>query len=185
MALRFFLLSGHYRSQLNFADNSLEQAAASIKRVNEFVFRLADFLDSPSSESAADTAAISFVENIRKRYVAALENDLDVPSALASVFDLVSEGNRLLDKGNLGRNSAEAFLDFMNSDFDSIFGVVASKTEISVTKEESKLLEERQIARRTKDWKKSDEIRQKLLANGIEVQDTPEGQKWRRIRKST
>ena len=184
LVLRYFLLSGHYRSQLNFTDNSLEQAAASIKRINEFVFRLNDFLDSSNSGSEPEDAeSISTVESIRGRYISALENDLDVPSALAAVFDLISEGNRILDKGSTGRKSAEAFLGFMNNDFNSVFGVVASRSEITI--EESKLLEERQIARKAKDWKKSDEIRQKLLADGIEVQDTPEGQKWRRVTKST
>ncbi len=183
--LRYFLLSGHYRYQLNFAENSLEQAAASVKRINEFVSRLNDSLQSSVDKTrATDSEVILLLEKSREKYVSALENDLDAPTALAAVFDLVTEGNRLLDKGNLGSRSIEALLDFMRKDFDSVFAVLYQTSDESLGVLESTLLAERKAARDSKDWKKSDELRSRLISLGIEVQDTPIGQKWRRMMKS-
>ncbi len=108
-------------------------------------------------------------------------NDLDVPSALAVVFDLIGEGNRLLDRKNLGSGAIHSLLDFMKGDFDGLFGVIHPEDASALSESQAKLLGERSIARTSKDWKKSDELRKELLTLGVEVQDTPEGQKWRRV----
>ncbi len=183
--LRYFLLSGHYRYQLSFSDNSLEQASGSVRRINEFVSRLEDSLKSSKDEgSSLDSDTAMLVETARARYVSALDNDLDAPDALAVVFDLISEGNRMLDRGDLSRRSLEAFLEFMRKDFDSVFAVVSTLSDESLGELESRLLEERKAARRAKDWKTSDELRNRLLSLGVEVQDTHDGQKWRRVSKT-
>ncbi len=181
--LRYFLLSGHYRSQLNFADNSLEQAAGAVRRINEFVSRLTDSMGSTKNDEAGplDDEVLSLVEESRESYVEALDHDLDVPSALAVVFDLIGEGNRLLDRKNLGSGAIHSLLDFMKGDFDGLFGVIHPEDASALSESQAKLLGERSIARTSKDWKKSDELRKELLTLGVEVQDTPEGQKWRRV----
>lgn len=184
-ALRFFLLSGQYRTQLNFTDQSLEQAAASVRRINEFVFRLRELLESKDIENKGErssTSAGNLVSNTRENYVSALDNDLDTPRALAAVFDFITQGNKLLDSKQVSQADIKAMLDFMLEDFDSVFAVVvrASGSENILSDEVKKMLEEREIARREKNWKLADSLRVKLLDEGIEVQDTPEGQKWRR-----
>lgn len=185
LALRYFLLSGHYRSQLNFTDSSLEQASGSIKRINEFVARLEDISEGNEvRESPADSDAEMLAEKTRTRFVASMDDDLDSPSALAAVFELIGEGNRLLDKASVGRNGVRALLNFIRDDFGTVFGVLSSNRGEALGEMELKMLNERTEARRTRDWKKSDELRSKLLSLGIEVQDTPSGQKWRRIPKS-
>jgi len=183
--LRYFLLSGHYRSQLNFAENSLEQASGSVKRINEFVMRLSDSMSSKNrdEEGPLDSEVLSLVEESRAIYIESLDHDLDAPSALATVFELIAEGNRLLDRGNLGGEAIRALLDFMRKDFDSLFAVIYPSGASALSELEAKLLEERKTARLSKDWKSSDELRKELLASGVEVQDTPDGQKWRRISK--
>jgi cysteinyl-tRNA synthetase len=183
--LRYFLLSGHYRSQLNFAENSLEQAAGAVKRINEFVSRLTDSLDSSKNDETGplDEEVLVLVEETRESYVEALDHDLDVPSALAVVFELVAEGNRLLDRKNLGSGAIQALLDFMKGDFDNLFAVIHPDEASALSDSEAGLLKERSIARSSKDWKRSDELRKELLTSGVEVQDTPEGQKWRKISK--
>jgi len=185
LTLRYFLLSGHYRSQLNFAENSLEQAAGSVKRINEFVARLQDFLVSLKSgdEGSLDNEVLALVEEARGSYVTALDHDLDVPRALAIVFDLIAEGNSLLDHKNLGGEALHLLLEFMKEDFDKLFAVIQSTGSNTLSETETKLLEERELARSSKDWKRSDEIRKELLAFGVEVQDTPDGQKWRKVSK--
>jgi cysteinyl-tRNA synthetase len=185
--LRYFLLSGHYRSQLNFAENSLEQAAGSVKRINEFVSRLTDALRNVelNENGSLDAEALSLVIKTRESYVSALDRDLDVPSALAVVFDLIAKGNRLLDRGNLGRRAVLSLLEFMKNDFDALFAVLVPEEKESLGVLEIRLLEERQNARRMKDWKLSDELRKRLLALGVEVQDTSQGQKWRTVAKDS
>lgn len=180
LSLRYFLLSGHYRSQLNFTDYSLDQAAASVKRINEFVLRLED----SKSAAGSDFEVVKLVEKTREKFVNAMDNDLDSPSALAAVFELISEGNRLLDKGEAGKNGIQALAQFMNVDFGSVFGVVQSRANEALDSIDSSLLQRREAARKAKDWKTSDDLRAELRSRGIEVQDAPEGQKWRRIPRS-
>lgn len=183
-SIRFFLLSGHYRAQLNFTEQSIDQASASVKRINEFVSRLNEKLVE-SDESETDSSVAAKIENVRSSYIDALENDLDSPAALAIVFDFISNGNRLLDEGRLSKSDIRLMLEFMSNDFNKIFGVihpVLSTSELSV--EIRTLLQERENARKNKDWKRSDGLREKLLNLGIEVQDTPEGQRWRKTLSS-
>lgn len=180
-SIRFFLLSGHYRAQLNFAEKSLEQASASVRRLNEFVSRLKEH--APKDDIATDEKTESLVEQARKTYVEALDNDLDVPAALATVFQFVSEANKLLDEGKLAESGVESMLDFMINDFNRIFGVIESDVDDELSHEITTILWEREEARKLKDWRRSDSLRDKLLSLGIEVQDTPQGQKWRRKAK--
>lgn len=187
-ALRFFLLSGQYRTQLNFTDQSLEQAASSVKRINDFVARLEESLASSSPTTRSDSASSSTVSDLvsrtRETFVAALDNDLDTPRALAAVFELISQGNKLLDSDQLDKEQLKTILEFMRNDFDSIFAVLTrpsgAEASIPLSEEISQMLEQRAKAREQKDWKRADQIRDKLLAQGIELQDTPQGQKWRR-----
>lgn len=184
--LRLLLLSGHYRAQLNFAEKSLEQAASSVKRITEFVLRLEESRKSVGGNAADEFNALAseLVEKTRVTYMRALENNLDTPSALAAVYEFITEGNRLLDRagaGGLGLKGVDAMLDFINREFNYIFGAFEKQAEVQeLAPEISSLLEERKIAREARDWAKSDMLRQKLLEAGVEVQDTPQGQKWRR-----
>ena len=179
--LRYFLLSGHYRSQLNFADASLQQAAASVNRINEFVSRLEDSLESARDDDLPDSEIRALVEKSRGAFVESLDNDLDAPGALAAVFELISKANRILDRRIVGRKDLEELLEYIMKDFNAVFGIV--QTGGSLRDEELDLLNWRKQARGEKDWKTSDELRRKLQSMGIEVQDTADGQKWRRISK--
>ena len=181
--VRFLLLSGHYRAQLNFSDTSLEQAASALKRINEFVARLEDVLPLGSDNGSMEGPIRELVEGARERFVAALENDLDAPTALATVFEFIKEGNRFLDLGASSSFGLQSMLDFMRQDFDKVFGVLYSLDSNSrLSPDQQSWLDEREKARGSKDWAKSDELRSKLLATGIEVQDTPQGQKWRLLK---
>ncbi|MDG6922759.1 MAG: cysteine--tRNA ligase, partial [Nitrososphaerota archaeon] len=173
--LRFLLLSGHYRAQLNFTEKSLDQASSSVKRMNEFYLRLKE-VESTSNGSSKVT---DLVEKTRVRYITSLENDLDTPSALAVIFEFITEGNKILDQRSFGRNEVNLMLEFMMKDFNYIFGAIKKVTENVASPEIRSLLKEREEARKNKDWAKSDAVRKRLLELGIEVQDTPQGQKWR------
>ncbi|MDA4131353.1 MAG: cysteine--tRNA ligase, partial [Thaumarchaeota archaeon] len=181
--LRYLLLSGHYRAPLNFTEKSLEQAAASVRRIDEFVTRLQDSLHSGASEHGAmELAVLDLVELTRKKFIAALENDLETPNALAAVFEFITEGNRFLDFGASSSNGIQVMLNFMINEFDRVFGILHhEEARASLTEQQAQWLQERETSRGSKDWARSDELRKKLLDSGIEVQDTPQGQKWRRI----
>jgi cysteinyl-tRNA synthetase len=188
IALRYFLLSGQYRTQLSFTEQSLEQAEASIRRINDFVERLQELLDSKRVEGFEKSPGSSsdlvekLVSKTRRDYVNCLDNDLDTPRALAAVFEFISQGNKFLGADQVKQNDAKAMLDFMLKDFDSVFAVVGRIADVdaSLSDEVKKLLEDRVVARREKNWKLADEIREKLVESGIEVQDTPQGQRWRK-----
>jgi cysteinyl-tRNA synthetase len=186
VALRLFLLSGQYRTQLNYNEQSLEQASASVRRINEFVSRLEEVSPSKRREDAMKAGAPSrevekLISKTREDYISSLGNDLDTPRALASVFEFITDGNKLLDANQVRQRDARAMLDFMLKDFDSIFAVVIRATdEASLSEEIKKMLEDRATARSQKNWKLADSIREELLESGIEVQDTPQGQKWRK-----
>ena len=179
-SIRFFLLSGHYRAQLNFTEQSMDQAAASVKRINEFVNRLKEMHGS-EKEDIRDSVR-SLISETKASFVEAMENDLDTPTALAIVFEFISQGNKILDSEHPTKKELDLMLEFMLKDFNRIFVVVTPALKVEELTEEIRLLlHERENARRERDWKKSDALRERLQSLGIEVQDTPEGQKWRRM----
>ena len=177
-ALRFTLLAGHYRTQLNFTDKSLEQSVSSLKRIAEFSARLEEAKENAISISEEDQAAIDLVKKTRERYLAALQNDLDTPTATAAVFEINTEGNRILDTSRMGKEAVNSMIDFISRDINNDFGVIKPASR-EISTEASLLLKEREDARRMKDWARSDLLRKKLLELGVEVQDTSDGQKWR------
>ncbi|MHB2035137.1 MAG: cysteine--tRNA ligase [Nitrososphaerales archaeon] len=181
--LRFLLLSGHYRAQLNFTEKSLEQAASSVRRITDFYLRLEEeSKEKRSGDLEWDSQVADLVHDTRNKYVSALQNDLDAPTALAVVFEFITKGNRILDQGNVGSFAVGLMLDFVSKDFNYIFGAVkknAGQTH-EISPEISSLLKARETSRLAKDWVKSDLLRKELLQIGIEVQDTPTGQKWRK-----
>ncbi len=183
-SLRFLLLSGSYRDQLNFTEQSLKQASASVERINEFASRLERAIS--SGRTLKDNPRVKeLVTKTRLDFGSSLDNDLDTPKALAVVFDFITQGNRFLDEG-VSQDGAELMRAFLLTDFDSIFAVVSpAPADLSTLPAEIRSwLEEREKARKSKDWNRADALREKLLGAGIEVQDTREGQKWRRRAKS-
>jgi cysteinyl-tRNA synthetase len=198
--IRFLLLSAHYRTQLNFTEQSLEQARMTVKRINGFVSRLkAAISDSHKKRNNADSTLFSstkeseqvrnLVEETRSKYISALENDLDSPRALAAFFEFISSSNKLLDLGaDLNERDLRLMLDFVLDDFDRLFAVIdtsflsGEESETALTEEAELLLKQREEARKNRNWELSDFLRERLADLGFEVQDTAQGQKWRRVK---
>lgn len=180
-ALRLALLSSHYRQQMNFAEKSLEQAQASVNRINEFYARLKEAQASPS---ASTEEAEKLVSETRLRYKSALNNDLDTPNALAAVFEFISSANKLLDQHRLDETSLTAIREFLEKDFDSVFAILKKESAEKLPSEAQALLDRRAEARNAKNWKESDSLRDQLASLGVIVQDTPQGQKWRAAKKA-
>lgn len=176
-ALRLLLLSTHYRSQLNFTFEALENAQNTSKKLGELAFRLKQV----STSKGKDPEAGKMLEKTREDLAQALNDDLDVANALVAVFAFAHDVNKLIDENKLSKKSAGKAMAFLE-EFDSVFGAVdwSQAEEVSLGVEISKLVEERESARKKKDFKRADEIRDLLKKKGIILQDTPNGVVWKK-----
>jgi cysteinyl-tRNA synthetase len=165
--IRFVLISSQYRQPLNFTFDALVGARSAIARIDEFVSMLKD----KAGAAAAGTAPAWAVE-AEEQFGKALDDDLNMPEALAAVFTLISSGNK--QAAAMTAEGAAAVLQIMNK-IDMVINLV-NKEEVAIPDEVTKLLEERAEARKNKQWADSDRIRDALAAMGWAVKDTKEGQ---------
>ena len=186
-SLRFLLASVPYRRQLNFTEESLQQAASSVERLRNFVARVkgGKFPDGTSvlAERAAQAA---------EEFARGLADDLNTAQALAAIFDLVREGNTAMDRGEVRQGDVDAILKTLAT-FDGIFAVltdddaeklraigVQREAGLSDTEIEA-LVAARQAARKTRDFAASDRIRQQLADSGVLLEDSRDGGvRWKR-----
>jgi cysteinyl-tRNA synthetase len=174
-AIRLFLISGHYRDELNLTDESLAQAEANIERLDQFVRRL-----------KAVTARIgarrgeALTQAFLKDFERALDDDLNVPKAMAALFRFQRGINSLIDSGKLTRADAAYALSALKK-VDQVLGVMRFEDEQkSVPAAILKLIQERSEARKRKDYKRADEIRVELKKSGIVIEDTATGTYWKK-----
>ncbi|MGC8888865.1 MAG: cysteine--tRNA ligase [Candidatus Micrarchaeia archaeon] len=177
LALRFFLLSSHYRSQQNFTFEALESAANTLKSIYNFLRAL----NSAKEEKKPEKEALQEIEKRRKAFFDELDNDLNMPNALKEMHALISYENRRLGEGKVGKEEAKKAIEAM-LEFDTILGLDFAKElkERELPEEVKKLIEEREIARKEKNFEKADMIRSEIEKRfGIIIEDTKEGVKWR------
>jgi cysteinyl-tRNA synthetase len=175
LALRFLLTSVHYRKQLNFTFDGVSQAQSAIQRGNDFLLRLGEITD----EGPVSAEVEKMVTKAVAGFEAAMDDDLNTSAALAAVFELVREINTLLDNGKLNsgdRNTVLGFFEKVNMVFD-VFNLEKEKLE---DQDILDLIEERISARKNKDFKRADEIRDMLEQKGIILEDSKEGTRWKR-----
>ena len=162
--IRYIMLNGHYRTKINFTLDKQHEAKASIQRIQSLKDRLRDLTKYSSDEFPTE----------KSKFDKALENDLDAPNALAVFFDWIRSTNSALDKNGLSENDRAKGLNFITY-FDGVFGVL-SKLE-AIPQDILDLVSKREKARQTKDWAKSDELRDLIALKGWIVKDTPGGSK--------
>jgi cysteinyl-tRNA synthetase len=178
MAIRFLLLSTHYRQQSNFTFEGLEAAHATVLRLRNFVRRLLDAEGAGSGGKIAELTA-----QVQAGFGGAMDDDLNVSVALAALFDFVRDVNNLLDTNKVSRAEAEAVVELM-AGFDGVLGVVGKvETEETLPKQAEALIKMREEARKRRDWKRADEIRVQLKELGVVVEDTAVGVRWRLEKK--
>ena len=173
IALRYYLVSAHYRSILEFSEESLAEAAVAFERIANFVTRAAELVG--PGELGEPTLV----------FAAAMDDDLAVPTALAEVQRVIAEGNRLLAGGasdglRAGLAAVRAMLDVLGIDplSPTWAGGGTSGADAAVDALVASLVEQRQQARADKDFATADRVRDQLAAAGIEVEDTPQGARW-------
>jgi cysteinyl-tRNA synthetase len=174
MAIRHQLMTAVYRKQLNFTLDGLRQSTAAVFRLWDFMDRLAEVTapGAPSRALADDLAQAS------QKFEASVRDDLNIPEAMAVVFDLMRTVNPLLVRGSLCQQDATAVLDFF-AQADKVLGFL-SHDKGALDDDVERLIQERDNARVRKDYERADAIRQELLDRGIVLEDTPTGTRWRR-----
>ncbi|MBN2322557.1 MAG: cysteine--tRNA ligase [Spirochaetes bacterium] len=175
-AVRFFLISSHYRAPLNFSEETLRQAEAALQRFNDFIGRVAEAKQGERGGTAETIDA--GIRRAREGFTEGLDDDLNVSKALAALSDFVRDVNVLMEKGELGSESAGLVIEFMK-EIDKVLGVFSFEKK-KLDGEIEKLIEERIFARRKKEFARADAIRDRLLKMGIVLEDTKDGTRWKR-----
>ena len=178
--LRFFMLNAHYRSPLNFSAELMEASKNSLERIITCVEQLKHLLETAEKTEMTETEKALEAEVLEyvKKYENSMEDDFNTADAIAAIFELVKFANT---KAN--ENSTAAFVQYL---FDTIvhlsdvLGLIVNKEAEILDEEIEKLIEERQMARKEKNFKRADEIRDELAAMGIILKDTREGVQWKR-----
>ena len=178
--LRFFMLNAHYRSPLNFSADLMEAAKNSLERILEAAGKLSDRKDNAAVENITEEelALLKEAEGFVTRFEAAMDDDFNTADALAAIFELVKFANT-----NVNENSSKEFAAGLYEELfklSDVLGLKIEKKEEILDKEIEDLIQERQAARKAKDFKRADEIRDELLKKGIILKDTREGVKWQR-----
>jgi len=174
--IRFFLLSGHYRSPINFSKELMEQAKNSLARMQNAknnLKHLAENSDDVISEEEAKT--FEMLSKYREKFISAMDDDLNTADAISAIFELIKDINTVTKDGTT-KEFAEKCLSLLD-ELTEILGILREKPEEGggIDDEIQKLVDERQEARKAKNFARSDEIRDLLKARGITLEDTPQG----------
>src|SRR5580765_1252 len=178
-AVRYLLLSAHYRKQLNFTWASLAQAEEALRRLTDFLVRLGTVAREGAHPEIADRVAAT-----RQEFAGAMEDDLNTAAALGAIFDLVRALNSAIDAGQLGAGDVPAIREAF-AGFDQVLGVLSlrqaedDRPPVPVDEIE-RLIEDRHAARRRRDFAAADRIRDDLAARGVLLEDSAGGTRWKR-----
>lgn len=172
--IRFLLLSGQYRGPIEFSEEMMQQSRSSFNRIKNCLDDI-EFMIKTGTDgelSAEEEKSIASFDGFRQEFIKAMDDDLNTADGISAVFELVTEINTML-RGGTSKAYAKAALDIFN-ELTGVLGIIKSK-EISIDEDVEALVEERQQARKNKDFARADEIRDELKARGYTLKDTPQG----------
>lgn len=178
--VRFFLLSAHYKNPVNFSDEMLKQAGAGLERLYNTKSNL-EFLKDKLHGSITDEekAFVKELNNFKTRFIESMDDDINTADAISVIFELARFINT-----NVNDNAS---LEFVNECYDlfkeltDVLNIANKSTDNSIDEEIESLINERIQAKKNKEYKLADDIRQKLLDMGVAIEDTRQGVKWRRV----
>ncbi len=170
LAYRYFCLTAKYRAQLNYTDEGISGAANALKGLYDFVSRAAQL-------PPVDAGDVLWIEPYKTRFDASINDDLNMPGALAAVHEMITDANR--------REHPAAVLDTLY-DWDRVMGLkLRERAEASLAEtlspEAQALIDERQAARKARDFARADALRGQLREAGVEIEDTPQGVRWKKV----
>ena len=179
--LRFFMLNAHYRSPLNFSAELMDSAKNSLDRILNAFEKLRDFEKKASGENMTESERVDFHEIIlsKQKFEASMDDDFNTADAIAAVFEIVRVSNSTVNE-----DSTLSYIKHILSVLSKLCDVLGIKTkrkEVILDEDIEKLILSRTEARKNKDFKRADEIRNELLEMGIVLEDTREGVKWKRV----
>ena len=178
--LRFFMLNAHYRSPLNFSADLMESSKNALERILTAVENLKYVAEHASLQEMTEEEVLKLEETkkFEENFDDSMDDDFNTADAIAAVFDLVKFANT-----NVAEGSSKAFADALREKIQSlcdILGIITEKKAELLDADVEQLIEERQAARKAKNFARADEIRNELLEKGIVLEDTREGVKWKR-----
>jgi len=184
--IRYFILSAHYRSPLNFSEEQLKQAQNSLQRIDNVIFNVKHLLKQGKfreSKSKDDKLILEKRKESKKNFIDAMDDDFNTPVALSYLFGFAREANIYLNSpGSKNKEILEVIFKFYQELAGEILGILKDfDQEEDFEQKIKKLIEEREKARKKKNWVESDQIRDKLKKKGILLEDTPEGVRWKRM----
>lgn len=170
-AIRYSLLSTHYRQSQNFTLDGVTAAEGAVQRLQDFIANL-------KGADGTDTQVEGLIARARQQFEEGMDDDLNISVALAGIFEFVREVNRLLAEHKLSQANAQTVMEAMR-DFDRVLGVLQEE-ESSVDAEVARLLEEREQARKHREFATADRIRAQIATLGYVIEDTPHGPRLKR-----
>ncbi len=177
-AIRYLLLTTHYRKVLNFTFDALYQAIASLKRITDFLFEL----ETRRFEEGRSEHIDQLIKKTKDKFVGELSDDLNISGAMAAIFELIHEVNRLMMQGGVKKEDARNLKNLLY-DFDRVLAVLPENIIEELPEEIMQLIRKREEARKAKDYATADRIRDELFQRGIILEDTKEGTRWKVIKK--
>jgi cysteinyl-tRNA synthetase len=175
-ALRYALISVHYRASMAYSDESLAAAGAAVDRLDALLAALRAY----RQDAPDDPTLGKLLDGTRAGFDDAIDDDLNISAALAALFEGVRELNRRIDARLLSTADAETATTFIR-DLDRVLGVTADPETERLGPDVQALLDARSAARTGRNWAESDRLRDELAARGVAVEDTRDGQRWRRL----
>ena len=178
LALRFMLLATHYRKMLNFTQEALRQAQASLQRIKDFLFELENI----SFEKQGNKNLAALIKKTKQKFIEGLSNDLNISVSLTALFEMIKKANILIAEEKLGKKDAEKLISFIYT-LDKILAVLPEEKESTLSIEVEEKIKIREKARAEKNYELADKIREELQKKGIILEDTKEGVRWKRTSK--
>jgi len=180
--LRLFVIKTHYHSPIDYSEEEIKFVKKQLERIDEFIDKLQDLSKNSRLQKNKQNLGVKLVSQIKKEFEKAMEDDFNTPKALASIFNLVSKGNLLLNRNKLTQKDAKEILKFLKK-IDEIFNFIfwQRPKRKKIPKRVLKLVKKREEYRKLKKWKDADKIRQKVKKMGYWIKDTKEGPKLKKL----
>ena len=175
--IRYFLISSHYRSPINYNLEIIEQCKSALERLYNCRESLDFSIKNAKTDIADDEEIISLIDSRKEQFINSMDDDLNTADGIAAVFDLVSDINTKIINKEVSKNVCQKAAD-MFDELTGVLGLVYNRKSNDINDDIEKLIEERQQARANKDWATADRIRDELKAQGITLKDTPQGVTW-------
>ncbi|WP_195430733.1 cysteine--tRNA ligase [Clostridium sp. D46t1_190503_E9] len=179
--VRFLMLSGHYRVQLNFSDDLLESAKASVERLYNAISNLENLISEVKKETMDENekAYLESLDKYRQKYIEKMDDDFNTADAITAIFDLIKDINTNVSIDS-SKELCESALSLIR-ELGNPLGILQKSTKGSLEEEIEKLIAERQQARKDRNFALADKIRDDLKARNIVLEDTPQGVRWKKV----